>query len=92
MKYIRVKWKHTNPDEPVWLFSEIDETGRELRKVECFKNGFCDFATESESTGSTVLSSGPLPEIAVIARDPEFEPVEIPKEEFEKVWKKRRFP
>jgi hypothetical protein len=92
MKYIRVKWKHTNPDEPVWLFSELDESGRELRKMECFKNGFCDYATATESTGSTVLSSGPLPEIAVIARDPEFEPAEIPKEEFEKVWKKRRFP
>lgn len=92
MKYIRVKWKHTNPDEPVWLFSELDPEGRELRKMECFKNGFCDYATKTESTGSTALSTGPIPDLSVIARDPEFEPVEIPKEEFEKVWKKRRYP
>jgi hypothetical protein len=92
MKYIRVKWKHTNPDEPVWLFSELDEEGRELRKMECFKNGFCDFATPTKSSGSTTLNTRPLPDISVIARDSEFEPVEIPKEEFETVWTKRRFP
>jgi hypothetical protein len=92
MKYIRVKWKHGNPDEPVWLFSELDPEGRELRKIECFKNGFCDYATPIESTGHTALSTSPIPDLSVIARDPEFEPVEIPKEEFEKVWKKRRYP
>jgi hypothetical protein len=92
MKYIRVKWKHTNPDEPVWLFSELDKEGRELRKIECFKNGFCDYATPTESTGSAMLHSRPLPDLSVIARDPEFEPVEIPRDEFEKVWKTRRFP
>jgi hypothetical protein len=92
MKYIRVRWKHTNPDEPVWLFSELDEQGRELRKMECFRNGFCDYATRTESTGSTLLHTRPLPDLSVIARDAEFEPVEIPKDEFEQVWMKRRYP
>jgi hypothetical protein len=91
MKYIRVKWKHTNPDEPVWLFSEVDQDGNEQRKLECFRNGFCDFASVDNSTGTTKLSTGPLPEMEKIARDPEFEPVEITKEEFETVWNKRRF-
>ena len=91
MKYIRVKWSHTNPDEPVWLFSELDLAGLEMRKLECFRNGFCDFATPSGGTGTTRLNTGPLPELARLARDPEFEPVEITKEEFEKVWSERRF-
>ena len=37
MKYIRVKWKHTNPDEAVYLFSELDRGDVELRKLECFR-------------------------------------------------------
>jgi hypothetical protein len=91
MKYIRVKWKHTNPDEPVFLFSELDAGGVELRKLECFRNGFCDFATPNDSTGNAKLSTQPLPELEKIARDPEFEPMEITREEFESVWKKRRY-
>ena len=91
MKYIRVRWKHTNPDEPVWLFSEVDENGVEQRKLECFRNGFCDFATTNDSTGNAKLSTQPLPAFDKIAKDPEFEPMEITKEEFENVWKKRRY-
>ena len=91
MKYIRVKWEHSNPDEPIWLFSEIDADGRELRKMECFRNGFCDYATPNESTGNTALSTRPIPDLTVLARDPEFTPVEITKEEFEDVWTKRLY-
>ena len=92
MKYIRVKWNHANPDEPVWIFSELDAEGREIRKLECFRNGFCDFATADAFSGSAKLSTGPLPDLSKLAaRDPEFEPVEITKEEFEDVWKKRRY-
>ncbi len=91
MKYIRVKWNHSNPDEPIYLFSEVTEEGRETRKIECFKNGFCDVADAKSSSGSTRLSTGPIPDLSKIARDPEFEPVEITKEEFEEVWLKRRY-
>lgn len=91
MKYIRVKWNHTNPDEPIWLFSELDEDGKELRKVECFKNGFCDFASPNANSGITKLSTGRLPDLSVLARDPEFVPAEITEAEFEDVWTKRRY-
>ena len=92
MKYIRVRWNHTNPDEPVWLFSEVDEEGKELRKLECFRNGFCDFASSEASSGTTALMTLPLPDLSALARrDPEFTPVEITKEQFEEVWMKRQF-
>ena len=90
MKYVRLKWNHTNPDEPVWIFSELDERGKEVRKIECFHNGFCDIATAAGSSGTTALMTLPLPDLAQLAkRDPEFEPVIITKEEFEEVWTKR---
>ena len=92
MKYVRLKWNHTNPDEPVWIFSELDPHGREVRKIECFRNGFCDIATATKSSGSAVLMSVPLPDLKALAqRDPEFTPVEITKEQFEEVWTHRRF-
>jgi len=92
MKYIRLKWNHTNPDEPVWIFSELDARGREVRKIECFRNGFCDIATAQGSSGSAALISMPLPDLKALAqRDPEFTPVEITKEQFEDVWTHRRF-
>ena len=91
MKYIRLKWSHTNPDEPVWIFSELDPTGKEVRKIECFRNGFCDVANEKLSSGTAALMTLPLPDLSVLARDPEFTPVEITRDEFEEVWTKRQF-
>jgi hypothetical protein len=92
MKYIRLKWNHENPDEPVWIFSELDPRGREVRKIECFRNGFCDIATAAGSSGTAALISMPLPDLkALAARDPEFTPVEISQEQFEEVWEHRRF-
>ncbi len=92
MKYIRLKWNHSNPDEPVWIFSELDEDDREVRKIECFRNGFCDVATATVSSGTAALMTRPLPDLKALARrDPEFEPVEITQEEFEEVWNKRLY-
>ena len=92
MKYVRLKWNHNNPDEPVWIFSELDSDGREIRKIECFQNGFCDIAAATGSSGTASLMTLPLPDLAALARrDPEFEPVEITQKEFEEVWKNRRF-
>lgn len=91
MKYIRLKWNHTNPDEPVRIFSELDADDKEIRKIECFRNGFCDIATASGSSGTAALMTLPLPDLRVLARDPEFTPVEISKDQFEEVWTKRRF-
>jgi hypothetical protein len=92
MKYVRLKWNHTNPDEPVWIFSELDLDGKEVRKIECFRNGFCDIAAASGSSGTAALMTLPLPDLKQLARrDPEFTPVEITKEQFEEVWVKRQF-
>jgi len=92
MKYIRLKWNHTNPDEPVWIFSELDSSGKEVRKIECFRNGFCDVATATQSSGTAALVTLPLPDLTMLAkRDPEFEPVIITEEEFEQVWSTRQY-
>ncbi len=91
MKYIRLKWNHTNPDEPVYIFSELDETGKEIRKIECFRNGFCDIADADRRSGTASLTTLPLPDLKVLTRDPEFKGTEITSEEFEHVWTTRKY-
>ena len=88
MKYLKVKWIHSKPEEPVLLYSELDEAHWEIRKVEVFKSGMMDFAHSEESSGTTRLGVVPVPTISEIAGDPEFEPVEITKGEFERIWSK----
>lgn len=84
--YIRVKWIHTIPSEPIWIYSELDSGGWELRKVEVYADGTMGFADQYSSVGGSSLSIEALPTVAEINSDSQFEPVEITKEEFEAVW------
>ena len=90
MTYIKVSWKHSNPNYPVLLFSELDDSRSETRKVEVFPDGTVGFADPAERAKSTGLGLEPLPPLEEIAENPEFEPEEITKEEFERMWTKRR--
>ena len=89
MDYVRVRWLHTNPNEPIWLISEIDADRWETRKVEIFANGSKGHAARGEEAGGTVLADLPLLPLQEIASDPQFLPEEITKEEFEAVWSAR---
>lgn len=89
MIYIRVKWKQVDPDYPVLMYSEIDDQGWEVRKVEVFADGRCGAASREESVSGAFLGKVPIPPLAEIALDPQFDPVEISAEEFEEAWAKR---
>lgn len=86
MKYLRVTWKHSFVDEPRLLYSEVDQRRFERRKVEVFPDGHMDYADADTSSGSTELGLMAIPELCEIAADPEFEPTEITKDDFERVW------
>lgn len=89
MRYIRVNWEHSSSTDPVILYSEIDDAGYECRKVEVFRDGYCGFASKSESSADTALGIEPLPSFAEIASDPEFTLAEIDQLEFESIWSRR---
>ncbi len=55
MRYLRVQWLHSHPDEPVTLYSELDDEGWEVRKVEIFADGHIGFASKTEVVGSIEL-------------------------------------
>jgi hypothetical protein len=90
VKYLRVGWKHQNPDDPVMLYSELNAERWEVRKVEVFRNGRCGYASPEESSGGTELGKVPVPALTEIVKDPQFEPSEISREEFEAVWARRQ--
>ncbi len=90
MNYIQVKWKHVFPAEPVLMYSELDENRWEVRKVEVFPDGHRGYASTAGSFGGTRLGKEPIPPLAEIAADSQFEPAEISREEFERVWANRQ--
>jgi hypothetical protein len=85
MEYIKVIWRHDFKDEPVLLYSELDDARWEVRKVEVFRDGTYGYAGDEQEYRSG-LGLVPVPSLAEIARDPEFEPSQISNAEFEAVW------
>lgn len=102
MEYIRVKWKHSNPDEPTILYSELeifDGLRWEVRKVHVWADGRIGYADEKVHTPSTELGDQPFSDIKnqsldemlqTSILDTTFEPAVISKEEFEEVWKQSK--
>ncbi len=90
MKYIKVRWLHTDSAYPIDLFSELDEERWERRKVDVFANGTLVYAGPGvfSETPMCDLGEEPVPHLDEIAADPEFEPEEISKDEFELIWAK----
>jgi hypothetical protein len=86
MQYIKVRWIHDSAKDPVDLYSEIDENRWETRKVYVYRDGHMDFADDSEEVGDIFLGTEPVPSLAEIAEDPQFQPITIGEPEFEEVW------
>jgi len=86
MTYVKVIWNHVPNEYPVVLYSELGGDRYEIRKVEEFVNGDLHYAYGSQFSGTTRLGEVPVPSLQEIASDPQFEPVEISKENFERVW------
>jgi hypothetical protein len=84
--HIRVRWRRALVDEPVELLSELDEERWEVRKVEIFADGRMTYAWGKGASGDTRLGECAVPPLAEIAADPQFEPAEISRDEFEAVW------
>ena len=90
MTYAIVRWRHSFEDEPIWIYSELDEIRMESRKVELFADGRCGYADKDEAFGGTELAYVPYPDLKEIAADPQFEPRQSTAEEFEEVWRRRK--
>jgi hypothetical protein len=88
MTYMKTEWLHDFRDEPVEIYSELDASRWEVRKVEILRDGTCLYAWENGATGSSVLAEKHIPTMEEIGRDPQFRPTEISKENFEALWQR----
>ena len=61
MDYVLTEWDHDLDDEPYLIYSELDDSRREVRKVEFFRNGIC-FSYGAERGNEGALSPEPFPE------------------------------
>ena len=77
MTYILVRWIHESEEEPILLFSELDDDRNEQRKVEIFRGGRIDLAGAHVESCETALGLVLVPPIDEIASSPEFVPLEI---------------
>ena len=86
-RHQRVEWHHTFDDEPVVIFSEIDASGFETRKVEQFRDGTLMFADGSTTSGCTWLAEVAVPSLDEINGQSEFKAEPIDASTFEVVWR-----
>lgn len=88
MKYIKVKWMHNFLEEPIYIYSEFDDNYCETRKIEIYANGTFGYANKEVAFNGSILSEKRIPTIDEIAKDSQFVPKKIKKEEFESMYKK----
>jgi hypothetical protein len=87
MNYIDVKWRHSDPECPVRLVSELDATRKETRKLEFFPNGSVGYACANVASADTMLGLEPVPPLEEINANKEFEGVAMSAAEFEQLWR-----
>jgi hypothetical protein len=87
--YIRVRWLHEAADEPVELWSELNQKRFETRKLEIFRDGSVGYASSVEAVGGTQLGKVAVPPLNQISANPEFEAEEVSKAAFEQRWEAR---
>ena len=61
MKYVLAEWEHSLEDEPCLIYSELDGSRRETRRVEFYRNGIT-FSYGGERGNEGALRREPFPE------------------------------
>lgn len=88
MRYMSVELVILEDDLPKMVYSEIDDSGTELRKIELYENGKVGYAFDETEVGNTFLADQVIPSVEEINKDSDFFATLITKEYFEKLWLK----
>jgi hypothetical protein len=88
--YLKVRWHHNESYDPIVLYHEIEEDGREVRRIELFEDGRLLRSDRIQPEATTSVSLGRLPPIEEIRGDPQFFTSEIEQNEFEEIWDRAR--
>lgn len=89
--YLHARWRNAPAGSPLEMFSELDPARWETRKAEVFAGDRWHWAgPDGSSHGGTQLGEVPIPPLAEIVRDLQFEAREISADEFEVAWARAR--
>ncbi|MFE3524939.1 DUF6881 domain-containing protein [Streptomyces sp. NPDC059161] len=61
--YVKMRWEHEFAQEPVELFSELDDDRYEVSKVEVYRDGRLDWADAGRDTDTSGLGEVPFPDL-----------------------------
>jgi hypothetical protein len=84
--YFVCRWIHDFPDEPVWLYEELDDLRMETRKVHEYRDGRRVRTDRVAPELDTSLSWEEMPRVEEIDAMPDFEVRPLAADEFEAVW------
>lgn len=82
--YLMSHWIHDFADEPILLYSELDDHRYEVRKIELYRNGRVGYASAEGGHGGAGLSLEPIPTMMDILRNSEFMAAEVSRGDFER--------
>jgi hypothetical protein len=85
--YIYCKWVGSSAEEPDEIYSELDNSRNETRKIERYKNGKVAYASRDAAVNGASLGIIPVPTLAEINASPEFRARQITQAEFEQQWR-----
>jgi hypothetical protein len=86
MRYFKAEPRHEEPGEPTLSYHEVDDSGWERRRVECFEDGRIVSADTVDEEAPVSLSLAPLPTVEELTAEGEFIVEVITRSEFEEVW------
>ncbi|MFL9867850.1 hypothetical protein PQR67_27055 [Paraburkholderia fungorum] len=84
--FIDVAWTHDFEAEPIRLVSQLDNERYEVRKLEFFRDGRVGYADGHKSEMGTQLGKLPVPPLAEINSDTQFNARLIEPTLFNRLW------
>ncbi len=86
MKYYKAKWLTAKEEYPFRMVFEVGSDNFENRKIEFYESGKYGYSYADVEFNNTRLGVYPIPPIEEVNENPEFEMIEIKKNEFEFLW------
>jgi len=89
MKYLKVRWLHNIKEDPVIFYYELDNFDNEIKKIEIYVDGSVGYADDKFQLNGSIISECKISTFDEIAKQKEFIPENITKEEFYQIYQER---
>lgn len=88
MRYICIEFETYEDRVPQTIYSEIDDLGYEVRKIEIYFDGTVGYASYEREVGKTLLADQMIPTVDDINIEKDVRAIHLTNKEFESLWLK----